>query len=111
MLVVTFTTSADSSGKGFSLIYGFGNNPNGVRVSSNSSNILASLDLGYIRHPILQSEVYLSSALAVFIVFPGHTCVSPDKIRLRYSEIQLSPNYDGLYGFEFEGPSWNYREM
>lgn len=110
MLVVTFTTTETTTGNGFSLMYSFGKVTGALSPSQKSRNVLATSDIGYIRHPALQTEIYPPFDLSVFVVLPKEVCTRPDKIRLRYSEIQLeSGNYDSLFLYEFTRPSWKFR--
>lgn len=109
MLVITFTTSTVPSGRGFTPIFGFGGTDDGVVASENSLNVLASSDLGYIRHPMLQSSSYPSLDLSVFIVLPSDNCDLGQKIRLRYSEVQLeNGDHDSLFLYEFQRPYWRF---
>lgn len=109
MLVITFTTTANASGGGFSLLYQFLTG-GAVKASPDSVNVIASSDLGYIRHPKLQTAVYPAFDLSVFIILPNETCDFPNKIRLRYSEIKLEGSfYDSLFVYEFVRPFWQLR--
>lgn len=75
-------------------------------------DVIADSEIGYIRHPSLASALYPPFDLSVFVVLPSDACALNDKIRLRYSEFSLGDSgddYDSLFLYEFQRPSWRFR--